>query len=47
MKCHHPCAGAAWTKVQGGIITLDEDFYRQSGGIFKAGPKYRAEQMLE
>ncbi len=41
MVSYHPRAGAGWMKLEGGCFTLDEDFYRHSGGIFEIGPHYR------
>lgn len=33
MKSYHPCSGSSWIEPVDGIFHLDEDFYRQSGGI--------------
>ena len=41
MRQHHPCAGASWTKVEGGVMVLNKDFYQRSGGIFKPLPYYQ------
>ncbi|HBG28961.1 MAG: L-alanine-DL-glutamate epimerase [Planctomycetes bacterium GWF2_41_51] len=35
MKNQHPCAGALWIEPKNGIFNLDQEFYKQSGGIFK------------
>ncbi len=37
---YHPQAGKPWTKPQGGLFTLDEDFYAASGGILTASEHY-------
>ena len=34
MKSYHPFSGASWTEAQHGIFTIDDNFYRHSGGIF-------------
>lgn len=41
MISYHPYAGANWMKIAGGCLTLDDDFYRRSGGIFQISPHYR------
>jgi L-alanine-DL-glutamate epimerase-like enolase superfamily enzyme len=41
MKGYHPYQSAAWTNVKDGIFTVDNDFYCQSGGIFKIEEYYR------
>jgi GH25 family lysozyme M1 (1,4-beta-N-acetylmuramidase) len=41
MRQHHPCHGAPWTEARQGVFHLDDDFYRQSGGIFQIGEHYR------
>jgi len=41
MVSYHPCAGANWMKTAGGCFTLDEGFYRRSGGIFEISPHYK------
>jgi len=41
MKSYHPCAGAAWIDPVRGILKLDEDFYKRSGGILLPSPHYR------
>lgn len=35
MKKQHPMAGADWIEPKDGIFTLDIDFYKHSGGIFR------------
>ena len=41
MKQNHPMAGSSWIEPQGGIFNLDQDFYKQSGGIFKESNHYK------
>ena len=41
MVSYHPCAGADWMNIVDGCFTLDEDFYRRSGGIFEISPHYK------
>jgi L-alanine-DL-glutamate epimerase-like enolase superfamily enzyme len=33
--------GASWTKIKQGVFELDEEYYRQSGGIFKKSIHYQ------
>jgi len=40
MKSCHPYPEVSWTNVKDGIFTVDNDFYRQSGGIFNSTDKY-------
>jgi hypothetical protein len=40
LMSYHPQAGKPWTKPQAGLFTLDEDFYRNSGGILTASEHY-------
>jgi len=40
LQSYHPKADASWTKSQDGIFTLNDDFYKQSGGIFENSPHY-------
>lgn len=39
---YHPCPEASWTKVSNGVFELDDEFYRLSGGIFRASEHYEA-----
>ncbi len=41
MTGFHPCAGADWTKTTQGLFHLDDDFYANSGGIFRVSEHYR------
>jgi L-alanine-DL-glutamate epimerase-like enolase superfamily enzyme len=41
MTSWHPCAGASWRRVEGGVFPLDDDFYARSGCIFDESPHYR------
>ncbi|MGE5253485.1 MAG: L-alanine-DL-glutamate epimerase [Planctomycetaceae bacterium] len=41
MIADHPCAGAGWIRPEGGVYRLDDDFYRSSGGIFRAPGQYQ------
>ena len=34
MLDQHPMAGASWIEPENGIFNLDQEFYKQSGGIF-------------
>lgn len=40
MRSYHPHPEASWTISSNGVFTLDEDFYRDSGGIFDDSPHY-------
>lgn len=40
MVSYHPFKGASWTKVTDGVFDLGDDFYKHSGGIFKASSHY-------
>jgi L-alanine-DL-glutamate epimerase-like enolase superfamily enzyme len=42
MSSHHPCADAGWRRVDGGVFTLDDDYYSRSGCIFEEPAHYRA-----
>ena len=42
MTSWHPCAGASWRRVEGGVFVLDDDFYARSACIFEESPHYRA-----
>lgn len=40
MTAWHPLAGASWTQPRDGVFELNEDYYRQSGGIFLPSAHY-------
>jgi len=40
MMSYHPCVGGGWTQAKDGLFELGNEFYRQSGGIFKSANKY-------
>jgi len=40
MVSYHPCAGADWAKTQKGLFYLDDDFYKNSGGILEVSEHY-------
>jgi len=40
MKSYHPCNGSAWMETHKGMLSLDEDFYARSGGIFNVSKHY-------
>ncbi|MDR2118447.1 MAG: hypothetical protein LBP25_02775 [Tannerellaceae bacterium] len=42
MLTYNPTAHCPWAKVTDGVYELDEDYYRQSGGIFEQSPHYAA-----
>lgn len=42
MLRHAPSSGHGWACVKDGVFELDEDYYRQSGGIFMPSPHYEA-----
>ena len=42
LKSYHPCFGAPWMNSERGLFRLDDDFYRQSGGIFQTSGHYAA-----
>jgi L-alanine-DL-glutamate epimerase-like enolase superfamily enzyme len=42
MRSYHPFHGAGWAEPQDGIFHLDEDFYAQSGGIFRQSEHYKS-----
>lgn len=42
MKSYHPCYGASWMNVEGGLFSLDADFYKRSGGIFMTSRHYKS-----
>ena len=37
----HPMYQAPWTKAKNGVFELDDDFYRNSGGIFQSSAHYQ------
>ncbi len=41
MVGYHPYPDAEWRKTKDGVFTLDDDYYRKSGGIFTESPHYR------
>jgi hypothetical protein len=41
MLAYHPMAGASWTKPKNGNFELDDDFYKNSGGIFEPSTHYQ------
>lgn len=40
MSAWHPLAGASWTQPRDGVFELNDDYYRQSGGIFLPSAHY-------
>ena len=42
MKSYHPMAEASWIHSRNGVFTLDEGFYKNSGGIFEEMPHYKS-----
>ena len=42
MFSYHPDNGASWTKTVDGVFNLDDNYYKQSGGIFKPSGHYEA-----
>ncbi|MCA1808793.1 MAG: L-alanine-DL-glutamate epimerase, partial [Lentisphaerae bacterium] len=40
MEAYHPHAGASWIRPADGMFTLDDNFYRSSGGILDVGAHY-------
>ena len=40
MTHYHPHAGASWTNVNNGTFRLNDDFYKQNGGIFDLPQHY-------
>ncbi|MDR1936880.1 MAG: hypothetical protein LBQ73_00090, partial [Tannerellaceae bacterium] len=42
MLTYNPTANCSWAKVEKGVYSLDEDYYRRSGGIFEQSPHYAA-----
>ncbi len=42
MRSYHPAPEAVWANTHDGVFTLNEDYYRRSGGIFAPLPHYEA-----
>lgn len=42
MKSYHPCRDSSWINAENGLFTLDEEFFRRSGGIFDTAIHYEA-----
>ncbi len=42
LKSYHPLPDATWIVPHNGVYTLDESFYRESGGIFYDSQYYRS-----
>jgi L-alanine-DL-glutamate epimerase-like enolase superfamily enzyme len=40
MMSYHPAKDSQWTRVENGAYRLNEDFYRNGGGIFEPIPHY-------
>ena len=40
LKSYHPYKGAEWIDCKSGLFMLDTDFYKESGGIYKASEHY-------
>lgn len=41
MQGYHPRAGASWMQARKGVFELNDDFYKQSGGIFQPSVHYQ------
>ncbi|HEU4720095.1 MAG TPA: enolase C-terminal domain-like protein [Gemmatimonadaceae bacterium] len=41
MSSWHPCAGASWRRVEGGVFVLNDDFYARSACILEEPAHYR------
>jgi hypothetical protein len=41
MQQFHPLYHAGWMKIKNGMFELDDDFYRNSGGIFQDPEHYQ------
>lgn len=41
MLGYHPMAGASWTQPRNGIFELNDDYYKNSGGIFEPSTHYQ------
>lgn len=41
MQGYHPLAGASWMEVRNGVFELNEEFYKQSGGIMEVSKHYQ------
>jgi hypothetical protein len=44
MVSYHPGAGASWTHSRNGVLELNTDYYKRSGGILE--PSLHYEQMF-
>jgi hypothetical protein len=40
LKSCHPCFGASWMDAKDGVFTLNEEFYKFDGGIFRVSDHY-------
>ena len=40
MKSYHPMNNGSWIESQNGVFKIDDDFYENSGGIFKKSEHY-------
>ncbi|MCX8092298.1 MAG: L-alanine-DL-glutamate epimerase, partial [Verrucomicrobiae bacterium] len=40
MRSYHPLPNASWTKIQKGLFHLDDEYWRQDGGIFLPSAHY-------
>ena len=40
MTRYHPHAGASWTNVNDGAFRLNDDYYKQNGGLFDVPQHY-------
>jgi hypothetical protein len=47
MRSYHPCYAAPWTLPENGCFSLDDDFYKKSGGIFEVGEYYQEQVGLK
>lgn len=45
MRSYHPCRDAPWAQTKNGVFELDDDYYAESGCIFKPSPHY--EEMFQ
>ncbi|QNL49288.1 L-alanine-DL-glutamate epimerase [Olivibacter sp. SDN3] len=41
MCSYHPLCGKSWTSEKNGVFILDDDYYENSGGIFKESDHYQ------
>lgn len=42
MRQYAPSSGESWAQVRNGVFELDQDYFAQSGGIFRPSPHYEA-----